>query len=235
MSRRILCRWHDDRRPSMYLFPNGGFCFVCGKSATLAELGNPEPPTEEELLPEDLARSFAYIDSLALRQWRGLTLPLDDDSAYLVWPDRTYYKRRLLHNEKVRYLSPLGHRKPWFWARREGDTLIVIEGELNCLSVAEATPYACVSPGGAGDFSSTQAKKNLPSIIQYDTILVVADADAAGAKAVIDLYGELAGRGKTAKTLLMPTDANEVLQQRGKEELRQEIERGLGAALEEGA
>jgi hypothetical protein len=217
------------------VYPNGYKCFGCGARGPLSDLGLAGEAEIERPPPEDLAAAFDYIASLPVREVRGLLLPCDERSYYIVWPDRDYYKRRFFTSHGSKYIGATGHKKPWFWARGGGSTVVVIEGELNCLSVAEATPYACVSPGGAGDFSSAQAKKNLPSIIQYDTILVVADADAAGAKAVIDLYGEIAGRGKTAKTLLMPTDANEVLQQRGKEELRQEIERGLGTALEKGA
>lgn len=234
MSRRIHCAWHPDATPSMYLYPDGGFCFVCGKKASLEELGK-APAEIPEVKPEDLESAVDYIESLPLKSWRGLQVPMDEDSAFILWPDGDYYKRRLLRNEKVRYLSPSGHRKPWFWAREEGSALVVVEGEINALSIAAACPdLAVVSPGGAGDFSSQAARKYCTILVLWDTILIVADADAPGAKAVIDLYGELAGRVPTVKTLLMPTDANDLLVQRGQEALRQEIERAVAGSVEKG-
>jgi DNA primase len=118
-------------------------------------------------------------------------------------------------------------------ASREGQALVIVEGELNALSIAKACPeLAVVSPGGAGDFSSKTAKKCLRVLVSYSTILIVADADAPGAKAIIDCYAELAGRGCTVKTLLMPVDANEMLEKSGAEALRQEIKRAMGEPLE---
>ena len=225
MSRRILCRFHEDRTPSMYLYPDGGYCFVCQKRATLEELALPGGAPVEEQEPEDLAPALEYIDSLPLKPWRGLQVPMDGDSAYLVWPDRTYFKRRLLNNEKVRYLGPTGHSAPWFWVKDYGHALVVIEGEINALSVHTACPHLAVaSPGASSKFSRKSAQNSLTKVCNFDTVLIVADADAAGAKAVIDLYGEIAGRVPTVRTLLMPTDANDLLVNRGADEVKRIIE-----------
>lgn len=234
MSRRILCRWHEDRTPSMYLYPNGGYCFSCGKNATLEEIGREAPYAPEEREPEDLTPAIAYIESLPLRPWRGLEVPMDEDSAYILWPDRSFYKRRLLFNEKVRYLGPAGHKAPWLWARCEGGACIVVEGEVNALSVALACPnLAVVSPTGSGGFTKKNAQNSLTKVCSFDKVLIVADADAAGAKAIIELYGELAGRVPVIRTLLMPIDSNDVLTQHGKDELRKIIESAIEGPVAE--
>jgi hypothetical protein len=234
MNRRIHCPYHKERTPSCVLYVDHYVCYGCGARGALSDLG--EAPAEVAAPePENLARSLAHIEALPLREVRGLLLPSDERSYYIVWPERNYYKRRFLTSHGSKYVGAAGHKKPWFWVRREGAACVVIEGEINALSIAEACPdLAVVSPGGAGDFSSKTAKRELQSLVHFSTILIIADADAPGAKAVIDLYGELAGRVPT-KTLLMPTDANEVLQHSGKEALRQEIERAMGSALEAGA
>jgi hypothetical protein len=225
---RVHCPFHRERTPSCVLYVDHYSCYGCGARGPLSDLGL-APGTEPEAPePENLQQSLAHIDALPVRQVRGLSLPSDERSFYIVWPDRDYYKRRFLHSHGSKYIGASGHRKPWFWARTGGELCIVAEGELNALSIAEAVPYAVVSPGGSGDFSSKTAKKNVTVLVQYSTILIVADADAPGAKAVIDLYGELAGRVPTVKTLLMPEDANSILVSRGKEALQAEIEKAVG-------
>jgi hypothetical protein len=233
---KIICRWHKDTAPSMNLYKDHGFCFVCGKYAMADELKDIQFTGEErELEPEDLDAAFCYINRLPSVELRGLRFPADDHGFYVVWPDRTYYKKRL-NGGKARYIGAAGHQKPPFWARRSGSqTLIIVEGEINALSVAEACPELDVmSPGGAGDFSAKRAKLFLRSILHYSILIVIADADKAGALACIELMGLLSGSGKQIKHHLMQPDANEVLIEHGKETLRQEIFKLVEGYLESG-
>ena len=221
---KIICRWHKDSSPSMELYKDHGFCFVCGKYAFAEELEDIQFTGEErELEPEDLDGTFAYINRLPIVDHRGLRFPSDDHGYYVVWPDRSYYKKRLTGG-KARYIGASGHPKPPFWASKTGaKALIIVEGEINAMSIAEACPeFDVMSPGGAGDFSAKRAKSYLQSIRYYEILLVIADADKAGALACIELMGTLSGTGKTVKHHLMQPDANEVLIE-GKQKLREQI------------
>lgn len=223
---KIRCRWHKDTTPSMVLYADHGFCFACGKYAFPDELRdiefNPDAPEPE---PEDLQQAFAYIDSLPVQPIRGLEFPADEHGFYLVWDDRSYYKKRL-YGGKARYIGARGHFRGPFWANRaDSNTCIIVEGEINALSIARACPELNVmSPGGAGDFSAKRSKFVLSSVLHCSTLIVIADADKAGALACIEMLGVLSGTGKQVKHHLMAPDANEVLQSdNGQEKLRRQV------------
>lgn len=233
---KILCMWHDDRNPTMHVYSDGAYCFACGKQASLAEIGRYheglELPPERE--PENLEESFAYIDSLPKVSLRGLEFPADEWGYFICWPGRDYYKKRLYDETSGRYRSPTGHKEPMFWARREGNPdLVVIEGQINCLSIAEACLNVDVcSPGGVGNFSHKLTKNQLQEYYIYSTIVIVCDEDAPGAKAAINLYSQLISKGRKVAMKLMKPDANEVLCAEGKERLREEISQAIRAAME---
>lgn len=236
MRPRIICPFHKERTPSCILYADSYHCFACGAHGPLSDVGMagekiPEPE------PEDLAKSLEYIVGLPKKPIRGLSLHADAEGYYVVWPDCSYYKKRFFVDRGCKYFGARGHKKPWFWAAQgNGDALVVVEGELNALSIAAALPELdVVSPGGVGDFTSKRVKKHLQLLVQYSTVLIVADADAPGAKAVIELYGELAGKVPTVKTLLMPVDANEIVEVSGIEVLREKIQGAMGSSLAEGA
>jgi CHC2 zinc finger len=88
---RILCPHHEERTPSCMVYPSGwAHCFGCGANfqhGKVETAGELEPP-------EDLTISLAAIKGLPLKPVRGLELPADDRSFYIVWDDGQYYKRR---------------------------------------------------------------------------------------------------------------------------------------------
>lgn len=183
--------------------------------------------------PENLEASLAYIDSLPRREVRGLLLPADDRAFYVVWPGRKYYKKRYFEPTGPKYIGASGHEKPAFVARSNRNAVgILVEGELNALSLALSTSgIDVVSPGGSGDFSSKVAKKYLPFVLQNNTIIIMVDADQAGAKACIEAMSVLAGKGKDVQYVLMPKDANQLLIEGGREAVKNEVERVLGRAV----
>jgi 5S rRNA maturation endonuclease (ribonuclease M5) len=234
---KIICRWHGDSTPSMELYPDHGFCYVCGKYAFPDELKDVQFTGEQrEVEPEDLNRTFEYINRLPKARMRGLEFPVDEHGYYVVWPDRTYYKKRL-NGGKARYIGAAGHAKPVFWANKAGSqALIVVEGEINAMSIAAACPeYDVMSPGGAGDFNAKRAKLYLKSMSYYEILLIITDADKAGALACIELMGALSGSGQKIKHHLAQPDANEVLQHEGKEALREQVRALVERDLEGGA
>lgn len=233
VSKKIICPFHQEDTPSCVLYSNGYFCFGCGARGKLEELDGIELPPREELEPEppeDLVAAFARINSLEQTEVRGLKFPADHRGYYLCWPDQSYYKLRVWEpGSGPKYLGARGHKRGLFWARQEGhQTLVLVEGEINALSIAKAVPGVDVaSPGGVGDFTVKKIKHKLTSYCRYSTILVVADADPPGATAIIEALSALWTSKINAKGLPMSPDANEVLVKCGEEELKRRIEAAL--------
>lgn len=157
MAKLILCPFHKEGTPSLALYGDGYKCFGCGKYGPLSditgvELGDlnqlPEPA-------EDLESAYKYIDSLPTRAIRGLTFPADEDGYFITWADKSFYKKRLFGASKAKYRNPRGHKQPVLWVRSEGNqSLVIVEGEINALSVARAVGEVDVlSPGSASQFS----------------------------------------------------------------------------------
>jgi hypothetical protein len=223
--KRVVCPFHKERTPSCVLYSDHYCCYGCGKSGPLSELEGVDVSQVEDPEPEDLAAAFAYIDSLPLEKVRGLMLPSDVESYFIAWPDKSYYKRRFYNPTGVKYIGAAGHKKPPFWARQgKGSVCVLVEGEINALSIAEACPdFDVMSPGGTGDFSSKRAKYYLQSIRYYEILVIITDADKAGALACIELMGAVSGQVKKVVHHLMPVDANEVLCEQGPEALRGQV------------
>jgi hypothetical protein len=232
----ILCPKHEEDTPSCAVYSDGWKCYGCGAWGPLSSLpGNYRDldiPQEKE--PEDLDRVFQYIDRLALKEIRGLSFPCDDQSFYIVWPGKTYYKRRFFNNNP-KYKCPSGHTRQWFVANSVGSkTCILVEGEINALSIAKACPeFDVISPGSASDFSSQAFSKRLHLLATYNILLLVADKDQAGAQALINAKSILDTPSSPVAWMLTEKDANEVLCESGKEQLRKEILRALGRDLED--
>lgn len=226
----------------MVIYGVWAHCFGCGKRVRSEEVGVSTPASgspETERYREDLDQALEHIRRLPHVQYRGLSLPGDASSVYLVWPSGRYYKRRFTDpGAKPKYKCPSGHSKPLFIAQEgAGSTCLVVEGEINALSLVaclEASPGdrppTVVSPGGASDFYSGPSDKYFTFYQQYENIVLIADADKAGALAVIQLKSKLLAAGKTnVITHLMEEDANDMLVKYGKEALKNYVsEKVLG-------
>jgi DNA primase len=238
MNKKILCVFHEESTPSLVLYKDGFKCYGCGVFGKLEELEGVEIPPKEELEsepPEDLQYSLTRILSLSDAEVRGLTFPADNSGYYIVWPDHSYYKKRFWEPGKgPKYIGARGHTRGLFWARKEGnDTLAIVEGEINALSVAKAMPgIDVVSPGGVGDFTERKAKQQLTSYYRYSTIVVIADADKPGAEAIINTMSVLWANKIKAVGLPMQPDANEVLINDGPGKLKEQIEKAIKGALD---
>jgi hypothetical protein len=233
MQSKIHCPFHQEETPSCHLYPDGFKCYGCGAAGRLADLPNvghsqlyvkPAPK-----YVEDIDAKIKYIDSLSTALIRGHNLPVDGESYYIVWPSRDYYIQRFFEakDDRGKYKCPSGHQRP-LYVPRTGlyrGQLRIVEGELNALSVAMACEGGVVSPGSAGDFHSAKSDKHLPFYLQYDRIMLIADADKPGAIGCIELKSKLMRAGKTDVSIkLMSTDANDILVKHGQEALKKEVE-----------
>lgn len=234
--KHIKCRWHEEDTPSLYIYPNAYHCFGCGKHGPLSDLGLLQEDVPEEKPKENLEYSIKYIKSLPIKLIRGLVLPYDDKGYYIVWDNGEYYKRRNWEG-KPKYKNPSGHKQPPFWARREGhNVLIVVEGELNAMTVAHCLQGVdVVSPGASSQFNSKKLISYLTKYYRSSIIVIIGDRDAAGAEAVINLSSSLPPELPRLKCYLMQTDANDLLERFGCEEVRRQLLDILGKDVEAGS
>lgn len=229
--KRILCPFHAEATASMALYPEGGFCFGCGKWATYKELGlaKENVSAEYKTEPEDLQSTIQSIKKLPIKNIRGLQCYVGDTGYYILWPGEIYYKFRSFEADiKSKYRCPKGHKQPILeLGNKNSPDLIIVEGEINALSAETAGPeYRIISPGGAQQFDERLATCTND---KTDRVVFLVDNDAAGAQAYI--YGATFTQSKApyirVKRLLMDRDCNEILVQDGKEKLREIIETAL--------
>lgn len=223
---KINCPVHNDNTPSMEIYETHGHCFSCGAHVSLEELGlaKEEHPKKKE--KENVEETLAYISRLPKLEQRGLALHSDAQGYYIVWPGKDYfkYRRYSVLDGGVRYMGPRGHKAPLFWIKSEQkvDSVIIIEGELNALSLKAAYPNAAfdiVSPG-----SATELGRHIESYLNYTNIVVFVDDDSAGIANGLVLKDELIKRGKTVVLVTLEKDFNDILQSEGVEGIKRFLE-----------
>lgn len=210
MSDMICCPFHEDRRPSMKIYGDFAWCFVCKVSIPTKSLnlGEYQPATHRE--PTDIPARIKYIQSLPTKLIRGLKLHYDSEGFYIVWPDKSYYKKRM-NSGKSRYIGPTGKKAPLLVLPSGTEHhLVVVEGELNALSLHQATcgDFTIASPGSASEFMRHIAKYGM-----YSRVTLVLDHDAAGVVHGCSVRDLLLKSGIRATLRTMKTDFNELLQQ----------------------
>ena len=227
---KIMCPGgtHEDNTPSCAVYDDGnGFCFSCNTFFKGLQAATASAPKKES---ENLAEKLTYIDSLPLISHRGLEFRHDVEGYYIVWPSRDYYKHRkwVPRGNEPKYVGAKGHRKPWFevFAKVAPQTCIIVEGEINALSLSGLFPqWDIISPGGASNFFDSQMKERYTIFGDYTRVIVIVDGDQAGTEAaikfknlirplVLDITIHLMGKG---------LDCNEILVKYGKEELKDRI------------
>ena len=232
MTKKYHCPHHEEKTPSAVAYENSYYSFCCGRSGPLSELGLAPGERIEKTYIEDLDSSIASIRALPTQEIRGFKLHADDRGYYLLWPNGDYYKRRVYGADSSnKYRGPSGHSKPWFRARASTSfpRLVLVEGEFNAMSLALALnnlelPVDVISPGGAGDFYSRTGKQELLKCLQYSTIYVIVDSDAAGAQAAIETKAFLVANGHSDVRLhLVEVDFNDIHVKEGIEKLREKV------------
>lgn len=233
---KILCPRHKEDTPSCEIYENNAYCFGCQQTIPLEECGvkpGDVPPPKPK---ENLEETMKYIDSLPTKKIRGFWLPFDEEGYYIVWPERNYYKKRFFDpDKKSRYKNPTGHKQPLFetpyytWAGAG----MLVEGELNALSVFEALRNSeicprIMSPGGAGQFNEDFVLQNLETLNNLSRIDILVDQDGAGAKAAIELKAALLKHCARCSIYVkfMPSDANDLLALYGSQGLKEYLESG---------
>ncbi len=232
---RILCPFHEESTPSCVIYPDETFkCYGCGENGNISKL----PGSEYIQVPKggitpniDLEAEIEAIRKLPIANVRGLNLPVDATGYYIVWQGGIYYKKRFYDDSGSRYLNPKGISQPLLVVEPrpvcEKQGLVVVEGELNALSLKEAlmpTSWEIVSPGAASNFG----EKHLTFYKEYSRVKIFVDQDAAGAIAAIELKSRLVQHIPTVDVFLLERDFNDRLVKDGKEKLKEYAVNELG-------
>lgn len=216
---KTFCPAHEDATPSLHLYPDGAFCFVCGYSCPLEAIGNEVKAIR--LPPQDLPSMLSYIESLTPKLIRGLWLPSDERGYYVVWPDNKYYKQRLFRGD-ARYKGPRGHRAPLFRYHRDSKNLVIVEGELNAMSLLQIMPdidAEVVSPG-----SCNEMIRHLNKYLLFDRVWCIVDKDAPGVANGLALKDELRRFNKPCTLIALETDINDHLSSKEEEKITKHLE-----------
>lgn len=215
---------HDDTEPSCATYADGsGYCFPCSYyyPPGTFDTSGVKPVIKP---PEDIKSKIAYIKSLPTQAHRGLVFPYDSVGYYIVWPDECYYKCRKWLPDPAKYVNPRGITQPGFYLKGKNGTLILIEGEINALSVHKVFPRCSVlSPGSAGNFKAQLLKNYLADVKKYANIIVIVDYDKAGLEALKGIKKELNKHMIYPKIYMNSLDMNEMLVKYGEEKIKAEL------------
>lgn len=219
---KIHCPVHNDTTPSMEVYEDRGFCFVCSASIPIEELDVEyvkKPPT-------DISKTIEYIKSLPIKSIRGLDLPYDESGYYIKWPDDSFYKKRFWQG-KVRYSGPRGQKPTLFKYAPQANTttLCLIEGELNAKTFHDCIDKSEYSGAIASFGAASNAESYINEYLQYNTIYAIFDKDGPGLAHGLKLHYTLLAKKKRIEIILMETDYNDLLVLNGVDSVREEAKR----------
>lgn len=222
MANSILCPFHNDTRPSMVVYGEWCHCFVCGAHVPSKEINLPRSmintPKPE---PTNIVKRMEYIQALPKKRIRGFDLHEDRNGYYITWPDKSFYKRRNYFG-KSRYTAPSGVKPPLFVYPGDSTSLILVEGELNAMSLYYSLEggHKVASVGPASDFM-----RHIRYLLQFNSITIIADKDAPGIVFGCALKDRLLSSRIRVKLILCTKDLNQILQEEGEEGVRSWFEK----------
>lgn len=214
---RINCPYHDDKTPSMYCYEEFAHCFVCEAHVPVEEVLDGKEIQRIKKEPENIQEKISYIKNLPRINIRGCSFPSDELGYYITWPDNNYYKCRT-HGKSTRYIGPNGHRAPIFNLGPNSASLVMVEGEINALSLEKGysvRKFNIASPGSANEIM-----RHLPFYLTFDRISIIVDRDNAGVANGDALRRELIKHKKRVQLIACEKDINDILQTEGEEGVR---------------
>lgn len=202
------------------------YCFSCGTWSSMDDIHHSHSKTNmrDELLQGEYKHLVKrHISEETCRKY-GYHVA-KDKHGNTVQVANFYDEDRQLTGQKVRYpdktFKTLGDAKTLFGQhlfRDKGKKIIITEGEIDALSVAEAfnCKYPVVSIANGAQSAYKNLKNNLEYILSFDEVVLWFDDDEPGHKAVeqvSDLFKP--GQLKTIQATGYK-DANELLMAKGK-------------------
>ena len=205
------------------LFDDGhGYCFSCGHyegtNQHTEERSSPKVNTElvnqgdnraltKRHITEETTKRFDY----QIGKFKGKTVQIAN---YKNNSGTTVAQKLRFSNKDFLFIGDTkeaGLYGQWMW-RDGGKRLVVVEGEIDCLSVSQVIgknwPVVSVPTGSKGAKKAMQ--KQLEWLCKFDSVILMFDSDDAGKEAAKECAG-LFPAGKAKIALLPRKDANEML------------------------
>ena len=205
------------------LYDDGhGYCFSCGHyegtNQHTEERSSPKVNTElvnqgdnraltKRHITEETTKRFDY----QIGKFKGKTVQIanyKDNSGTTVAQKLRFPNKDFLFIGDTKEAGLYGQ---WMW-RDGGKRLVVVEGEIDCLSVSQVIgknwPVVSVPTGSKGAKKAMQ--KQLEWLCKFDSVILMFDSDDAGKEAAKECAG-LFPAGKAKIALLPRKDANEML------------------------
>jgi hypothetical protein len=207
------------------------YCFSCGFTCLTTEVLDADEIKELKKAPkekEDAQETIRYIETLPKKRIRGLSLHSETSGFFIVWPDRSFYKKRLQREDGgSRYIGPRGHKPPLFkYESQNRYCCVVVEGELNCMSLClglDGVDISIVSPGSANSLMD-----HTEYYLQFRLLVIVVDKDKTGVENGSELKQYLLSHKKRVILIGVDKDFNQTLQESGPEGVKQQFMKELG-------
>lgn len=220
---KILCPSHQDTNPSLEIYSDGCFCFVCGYTCSLDEIN--VDPAKVYREPTNVPAEIARIQGLPRTEIRGLQLPYDDTGYYIVWPDKSFYKKRWFRGD-TRYTGPRGVKPPLFlYPGEHREKVVVVEGEINAMSLQLAYPNTKVTIVSPGSVTNIVKPELHNYCLKCDSTYAIVDYDPAGVIYGMEFKNQLLKKGKRVELIPLKQDLNDVLITRGVSGIKEVIEK----------
>lgn len=205
------------------LYDDGhGYCFSCGHyegtNQHTEERSSPKVNTElvnqgdnralaKRHITEETTKRFDY----QIGKFKGKTVQIAN---YKNNSGTTVAQKLRFPNKDFLFIGDTkeaGLYGQWMW-RDGGKRLVVVEGEIDCLSVSQVIgknwPVVSVPTGSKGAKKAMQ--KQLEWLCKFESVILMFDSDDAGKEAAKECAG-LFPAGKAKIALLPRKDANEML------------------------
>ena len=235
---------HDlKNKNNLYVYEDGGkYCHARHGVLERSDGGVPDRPAEESeffsqgtyvdlssrRIYSDVCKKYRYqvVDGEEYTNAQGKTRKVSGHVA-------NYYKSGKLIAQKIREQGKViwsvgnpnsGELFGQHTCRGDGKWLCITEGELDCLSVAQAhSHYDVVSiPGGASN-AREAIQRNLEFVNGYEEVILCFDNDEAGQQAVDAVKDGLIRPGKLKIASLRYKDASDYLQKGKTKELVEDL------------
>jgi 5S rRNA maturation endonuclease (ribonuclease M5) len=224
---KIICKFHNDTTPSMHLYGDWGYCFVCHAQVKRSELDLPGNIKEirAKKNPTNIPETLQYIETLPVQEIRGIKFHFNDRGYFIVWPSKNYYKRRNFDGTDTRYIAPVGVTAPLFVYPGAARHLIIVEGEINAITLHNTVygEFKICSPGPASNLL-----RYIKYYLQFSRITIFVDRDAPGVVFGSQLKDVLLKNNINTQLITVEKDFNHVFTEEGEEGVRRLFEESMG-------
>lgn len=207
-----------------------GFCFSCGYRESAPGEGETKPSKERSNLTFEGEFARLSTRNLTEEDCRKFNVRVDHPGPVIRFPYYSLSGQIVAYKEKTK-------EKDFYWKGKNvdktlfgqhlfggGKTVVITEGELDCLSVWSSRknwPCMSIANGSKGAYKNLSAQ--LPHLLKFEEIILFFDNDQAGQEAAEECASLFPADRVFIATIQGYKDASEALQAKDSEAIRQAI------------